>query len=37
MAIDHVFLSEEFSAVSTSVHAVPGTDHDAVVAQLTLR
>jgi endonuclease/exonuclease/phosphatase (EEP) superfamily protein YafD len=34
MAIDHVLLSEELSAVSTSVHSVSGTDHQALVARL---
>ena len=37
MAIDRVLLSKEFSAVSTGVHSVPGTDHDALVARLVLR
>lgn len=37
MAIDHVLLSKDFSAVSTSVHSVPGTDHEALVAQLAMR
>jgi endonuclease/exonuclease/phosphatase (EEP) superfamily protein YafD len=36
MALDHVLLSEQFSAVSTSVHVVPGTDHEALVAHLLL-
>ncbi|MCW2759871.1 MAG: hypothetical protein JWR85_72 [Marmoricola sp.] len=37
MAIDHVLLSKELSAVSTSVHPIPGTDHEALVARLVLR
>ena len=37
MAIDRVLVSEEFSAVSTSVHSVPDTDHDAIVARLVMR
>ncbi len=36
MAIDRVLLSEEFSAISTSVHSVPDTDHDALVARLVV-
>ena len=37
VAIDHVLLSREFSAISTRTFQVPGTDHRAVVAQLALR
>ena len=37
MAIDRVLLSEEFSSISTSVHSVPDTDHDALVARLVMR
>lgn len=37
MALDHVLLSTDFSAVSTSVYPVPGTDHEALVARLVLR
>ncbi len=37
MALDHVLLSKEFSSISTSVHPLPGTDHDAIVAHLSLR
>lgn len=37
MAIDHVLLSQELSAVSTSVHSVSGTDHQALVARVRMR
>ena len=37
MALDHVLLSKEFSAISTSVHSVPDTDHDALVVRLAVR
>ena len=37
MALDHVLLSKEFSAISTSVQSVPDTDHDALVVRLAVR
>lgn len=37
MAIDHVLLSRELSAVSTDVASVPGTDHHAVIARVVFR
>jgi endonuclease/exonuclease/phosphatase (EEP) superfamily protein YafD len=37
LAIDHVLVSDDFSAVSTRTHRVPGSDHLALVARLALR
>jgi len=34
MAIDHVLVSRQFSAISTSTHEVTGTDHRALLARL---
>lgn len=36
IAIDHVLYDQRASAVSTSVHTVPGSDHRAVFAELRL-
>jgi endonuclease/exonuclease/phosphatase (EEP) superfamily protein YafD len=36
ITIDHVLLDGRASAVSTSIHAVPGTDHRALFAELRL-
>jgi endonuclease/exonuclease/phosphatase (EEP) superfamily protein YafD len=37
MTLDHVLFSADFSAVSTSTHEVPRSDHRALVARLALR
>jgi endonuclease/exonuclease/phosphatase (EEP) superfamily protein YafD len=37
LAIDHVLLSRQLSAVSTEVASVPGTDHHAVIARVGFR
>lgn len=35
--LDHVLISKELSAISTSTYRVPGSDHRALVARLALR
>ena len=37
MTLDHVLVSKHLSAISTSTHVVPGSDHRALVARLALR
>lgn len=37
VAIDHVLLSRDFSAISTRTFQVPGSDHRALVARLAVR
>ncbi len=37
VAIDHVLMSDDFSAISTRTYRVPGTDHLALVARLARR
>jgi endonuclease/exonuclease/phosphatase (EEP) superfamily protein YafD len=37
VAIDHVLLSKDFSAISTHTFQVPGSDHRALVARLVVR
>jgi endonuclease/exonuclease/phosphatase (EEP) superfamily protein YafD len=37
MTLDHVLVSHDFSAISTSTHEVPGSDHLALVARLAVR
>ena len=37
MALDHVLVSEQFSAISTRTFLVPGSDHRALLARLALR
>jgi endonuclease/exonuclease/phosphatase (EEP) superfamily protein YafD len=37
IALDHVLISPDFSAVSTSTFRVPGSDHRALVARLAVR
>ena len=34
MALDHVLVSEEFAALDTTTHRIPGSDHRALVAHL---
>lgn len=37
VAIDHVLMTDDFGAISTQTHEVPGTDHMALVVRLARR
>jgi endonuclease/exonuclease/phosphatase (EEP) superfamily protein YafD len=37
MAIDHVLVTRQFSAISTRTYRVDGTDHRALLARLEVR